>query len=294
MINMPKILFSHLALFCANSIYAINYIFAKDVMPHYLGPSGFILLRVLGACLVFSLIHHFFIKETIQKKDIGYLIICALFGVVINMLCFFKGLSITTPINASLIMITTPLLVYLISCIFSKEERSFKRLFGVVLGLLGAGILVSNGSSLRINNMGDFLVFLNAASYALYLILIKKMMLKYHPITVLKAIFLIGLVFITPVGWQELSLLSIHTIPIDIILKIFFVVLFTTCGAYFLNIYAISHLRASTVAFYIYLQPLLATILSIALGKDILTTIKILAATCIFIGVYFVIRRQAF
>ena len=103
---MTKIIFSHLALFSANSIYAINYIFAKDVMPHYLGPYGFILLRVLGACLVFSLIHYFLVKEKIQKKDLGYLVMCALFGVVINMLCFFKGLSITSPINASLIMIT--------------------------------------------------------------------------------------------------------------------------------------------------------------------------------------------
>ncbi len=289
---MPKIIFPHIALFCANSIYAINYIVAKDVMPDYLGASGFILLRVLGAFLVFSLVHHFFIKEAIQKKDIVYLIICALFGVVINMLCFFEGLSITTPINASLIMITTPLLVYIISCFLSKEERSFKRFLGVLLGLLGAGILVSNGDSLQINNLGDFLVFLNAASYALYLILIKKMMSKYHPITVLKTIFLIGLVFIIPIGGSELALLSINTLPTHIIVKIIFVVLFTTCGAYFLNIYAISHLRASTVAFYIYLQPLLATILSIVLGKDILTNIKIIAAILIFIGVYFVIRRQ--
>ena len=289
---MPKIIFPHIALFCANSIYAINYIVAKDVMPDYLGASGFILLRVLGAFLVFSLVHHFFIKEAIQKKDIVYLIICALFGVVINMLCFFEGLSITTPINASLIMITTPLLVYFISCFLSKEERSFKRFLGVLLGLLGAGILVSNGDSLQINNLGDFLVFLNAASYALYLILIKKMMSKYHPITVLKTIFLIGLVFIIPIGGSELALLSINTLPTHIIVKIIFVVLFTTCGAYFLNIYAISHLRASTVAFYIYLQPLLATILSIVLGKDILTNIKIIAAILIFIGVYFVIRRQ--
>ena len=289
---MPKIILPHLALFCANSIYAINYIFAKDVMPHYLGPSGFILLRVLGAFLVFSLVHHFFIKEVIQRKDIVYLIFCSLFGVVINMLCFFKGLSITTPINASLIMITTPLLVYIISCFISNEERSFKRLIGVLLGLLGAVILISNGSFLRINNLGDFLVFINALSYALYLILIKKMMSKYHPITVLKTIFSIGLVFITPLGWNELALLSINTLPTDIIIKMIFVVLFTTCGAYFLNIYAISNLRATTVAFYIYLQPLLATIISVALGKDILTTIKILAAVFIFIGVYFVIRRQ--
>ena len=289
---MPKILLPHLALFCANSIYAINYIFAKDVMPHYLGPSGFILLRVMGAFLVFSLVHHFFIKEVIHRKDIVYLIFCSLFGVVINMLCFFKGLSITNPINASLIMITTPLLVYIISCFISKEERSFKRLFGVVLGLLGAVILISNGSFLGINNLGDVLVFINALSYAIYLILIKKMMSKYHPITVLKTIFSIGLVFIIPFGWNELASLSINTLPTDIIIKMIFVVLFTTCGAYFLNIYAISNLRATTVAFYIYLQPLLATIISVALGKDILTTIKILAAVFIFIGVYFVIRRQ--
>ena len=289
---MTKIIFSHLALFSANSIYAINYIFAKDVMPYYLGPYGFILLRVLGACLVFSLIHHFLVKEKIQKKDLGYLVMCALFGVVINMLCFFKGLSITNPINASLIMITTPLIVYVISCILSNEERSFKRFLGVSLGLLGAGLLISNGVSLRINSLGDFLVFLNASSYAIYLILIKKMMSKYHPITVLKTIFLIGLVFIFPIGWSELSLLYSTIIPLDIILKIIFVVLFTTCGAYFLNIYAISNLRASTVAFYIYLQPLLATLLSIAFGKDTLSTIKILAATFIFIGVYFVINRR--
>ena len=289
---MTKIIFSHLALFSANSIYAINYIFAKDVMPNYLGPYGFILLRVLGACLVFSLIHHFFVKEKIQRKDLGYLLMCALFGVVINMLCFFKGLSITSPINASLIMITTPLIVYIISCILSNEERSFKRFLGVFLGLIGAGLLISNGVSLSINSLGDFLVFLNASSYALYLILIKKMMLKYHPVTVLKTIFLIGLVFILPIGWSELSLLSSTIVPLDIILKIIFVVLFTTCGAYFLNIYAISNLRASTVAFYIYLQPLLATLLSIAFGKDTLSTIKILAATFIFIGVYFVINRR--
>lgn len=289
---MTKIIFSHLALFSANSIYAINYLFAKDVMPNYLGPYGFILLRVLGACLVFSLIHYFLVKEKIQKKDLGYLVMCALFGVVINMLCFFKGLSITNPINASLIMITTPLIVYLISCILFNEERSFKRFLGVFLGLIGAGLLISNGVSLSINSLGDFLVFLNASSYALYLILIKKMMLKYHPVTVLKTIFLIGLVFIFPIGWSELSLLSSTIVPLDIILKIIFVVLFTTCGAYFLNIYAISNLRASTVAFYIYLQPLLATLLSIAFGKDTLSTIKILAATFIFIGVYFVINRR--
>ena len=253
---MTKIIFSHIALIIANTIYAVNYLFAKDVMPNYIQPSGFILVRVIGAAVIFSLIHALFIKEKIIKKDLWYLIICALFGVVINMLCFFEGLSITSPINASLIMITTPLIVYLISWTLFKEEREYKRFTGVVLGLFGAAILITNGSSqFKIDNFGDVLIFLNAVSYAIYLILIKSMMKKYHPITVLKIIFLVGLIIIFPFGWHELSIVDFSILPTQIFLKVLFVVLFTTCIAYFLNIYAIRILKSSTVAFYIYLQP---------------------------------------
>ena len=124
-----------------------------------------------------------------------------------------------------------------------------------------------------------------------FIILIKSMMTKYHPVTVLKTIFLIGLFFLLPIGGANLSQINFLQIPIDIILKMLFVVLFTTCGAYFLNIYAISKLKPSTVAFYIYLQPLLATLLAIIFGKDILTSIKLISAFLIFSGVYFVIKR---
>jgi len=291
---MTKIIFSHIALIMANTIYAVNYLFAKDVMPNYIQPSGFILVRVIGAAVIFSLIHALFIKEKIIKKDLWYLIICALFGVVINMLCFFEGLSITSPINASLIMITTPLIVYLISWTLFKEEREYKRFTGVVLGLFGAAILITNGSSqFKIDNFGDVLIFLNAVSYAIYLILIKSMMKKYHPITVLKIIFLVGLIIIFPFGWHELSIVDFSILPIQIFLKVLFVVLFTTCIAYFLNIYAIRMLKSSTVAFYIYLQPLLATVLAICWGKGMLTRPIIIAALFIFIGVYFVVKRNA-
>ena len=290
---MQRIIFSHIALFIANMIYAINYIFAKDVMPDYISPTGFILLRVMGAALIFFLIHMLFVKEKIERKDILRIIICAVFGVVINMLCFFEGLNITTPINASLIMITTPLIVYLISCFLSKKERTYKRFLGVLLGLFGAGFLITNGSFSVEINFGDFLIFLNACSYAFYLILIKSMMKKYHPITILKTLFLVGFIIILPMGWPHLSHIEpISVIPTHIIFKALFVIICTTCVAYFLNIYAISRLRASTVAFYIYLQPLLATLLSIILGKDSLTFVKIVAASFIFIGVYFVIKRS--
>ena len=289
---MSKIIFSHIALFLANLIYAINYIFAKDVMPDYITPKGFILIRVLGASIVFYILYKIFIKEKIHKKDWYYLIICAVFGVVINMLCFFEGLNITTPINASLIMITTPLIVYSINFFMYRKERNYKKFIGVMLGLIGAGVLITNGKSFKINNLGDFLVFLNASSYALYLILIKSMMNKYHPITILKTIFTIGLIIILPIAWEDVVQSNIYTMPLDIVLKALFVVFFTTCGAYFLNIYAITNLDVSSVAFYIYLQPLLATLLAIALGKDILTSIKLIASAFIFTGTYFVLKRN--
>ena len=289
---MQRIILPHIALFLANTIFAINYLFAKDVMPDYITPTGFILLRVFGASLIFFIIHSFFVKEKIQKTDLFYIIICAIFGVVINMLCFFEGLNITTPINASLIMITTPLIVYLISCFLEKKERTLKRFVGVLFGLFGAGFLITNGSfSLRVN-IGDLLIFFNAVSYALYLILIKSMMKKYHPITILKTIFLVGFVIVFPIAFTDVSDVKFSLMPIDIMLKLLFVIIFTTCVAYFFNIYAISRLRPSTVAFYIYLQPLLATVFSIFFGKDALTFIKITSALFIFIGVYFVIKRE--
>ena len=289
---MIRLIFPHIALFLANTIYAVNFLFAKDVMPDYITPTGFILLRVSAAAIIFFVIHFFFIKEKLQKKDTLYLFMCAIFGIVINMLCFFKGLNLTSPINASLIMITTPLIVYVLSLLIKKEIYSYSKLTGVIFGLLGAAMLVTDGVfNFQINNLGDLLVLLNAISYGIYLILIKSMMSKYHPITVLKNLFLLGLLILIPIGWVDVYQINFADMPFEIILKTLFVLLFTTCIAYFLNIYAISKVSSSTVAFYIYLQPLLATTLAIILRKDLLTDLKLLSALLIFLGVYFVIKR---
>ena len=290
---MSRVIFSHIALIIANIIYALNYILAKDVMPEFISPKAFILIRIIGALVIFMFIHKVFIREKIDRKDMLYIMICALFGVVINMLCFFEGLSLTSPINASLIMITTPLLVYIIDVTFFTRQHTYGKLFGVVLGLIGAFLLITEGNlHFRFHNIGDILVFLNASSYALYLILIKSMMQKYKPITVLAHLFFIGFIIVLPLGYTEFFEINFYLLPFDIILKVLFVVLCTTCLAYFLSIYAISNLHPSTVAFYIYLQPLLATIFAIILGKDFLTTITLLSAFFIFLGVYFVIQRE--
>ena len=289
---MNKTVLAHFALFSANLIYALNYIVAKDVMPTFITPSSFVLMRVIGAFVFFFTIYIFCIRQKIEIRDIYYLFFCALFGVVINMMFFFEGLSLTSPISASIIMITTPLLVYLISVSISIESYSITKFFGVILGLIGAFILISNGKSFHISNLGDILVFLNAVSYSIYLIMVKKMMIKYHPVTVLSIIFFFGLIIILPITYDDFSSVKFTNLPISIVFKMLFVVLFTTCIAYFLNIFALSKLKSSIVAFYIYLQPLLATIISLFFGKDFLSFIKIIAAGFIFLGIYFVAYKR--
>ena len=285
---------AHISLFLANAIYAINYIIAKEVMPEYLGPKAFIFVRVFGASIIFFFLHKYYIKQRVETKDYLYIFICTLFGVVINMLCFFEGLSITSPINASLIMITTPIIVYLLSYFFLDEKGESKIAIGVISGFIGATLLITNGQVISVSkyNMGDILILINAVSYAIYLILIKPMMKKYHPVTILKTIFITGSFIILPISWYEISIVSWSLIPFNTFVSISYVILFTTCAAYFLNIYAIGKLKASTVSFYIYLQPLLASLLAIYLGKDSLSFNQSGAAILIIIGVYFVITRN--
>ena len=142
---MNKTIFAHICLFFANLIYALNYTFAKDVMPDFILPSGFILLRVIGALLLFAFSYFIFIKEKVNKKDIFRLAICGVFGVAINQLLFFEGLNLTTPINAAIVMTINPILVILLSFLIIKEAITFRKSLGILLGLVGAAILILKG-----------------------------------------------------------------------------------------------------------------------------------------------------
>ena len=184
-----KSLAAHLALFCANLIYGINYSVAKDVMGQYVQPFGFILSRVIGATLLFWLAHSLFYSEKVDKKDLPKLFLLGLFGVAVNQLLFFKGLDLTTPINASIIMTSNPILVLIAANFLLKERLTLSKIFGILLGLTGALTLLFVKSDFSFGSQtwkGDLMVFLNAASYGVYLVMVKPLMQKYKPITVIK------------------------------------------------------------------------------------------------------------
>lgn len=287
---MKKSSRAHIFLFIVNLFYGAGFTISKLVMPEYIRPFGFIFIRVFTTTVLFFILHHFWLREKVNKKDFLMLFVCSLFGVTINQEMFFAGLSITTPINAALIMIMTPILVFVISFILSHEKATWQKILGLVLGLAGAMVILA-GRGFKFSSatlLGDLFILINATSYAIYLVIVRPLMKKYHPLTVIKWVFFFGLIPVTIFGIQQFSEIKWSTFTPHIWLAVVFVIICTTFLAYLLNMLALREVHSSVVGAYIYLQPILATIISISLGKDEITSEKIIAALLIFSGVYLV------
>lgn len=292
---VSKNLKAHLSIIGANLIYGINYSIAKDVMPEYIQPFGFIFCRVLGALILFWLLQLVVKTDKIERKDFLRLFICGLFGVASNQLMFFYGLNLTTPINAAIIMTCNPILVLVFSAFLIKERITPFKVLGIFLGLAGAAGLILNKSSLSIdssNFIGDLFIFLNATSYAIYLVTVKPLMSKYSPLTVIKWVFLFGFTIVIPFGFSEFRSIDWQSFNPSIWGAFIFVVVGTTFLAYLFNIYGLKRLNPSVVSTYIYSQPLIASIVALLMQKDELNMVKIVSAILIFIGVYLVSRKQ--
>lgn len=286
-------LYAHLALFTVALIYGLNYSIAKDVMPNYIQPLGFILVRAIGATTLFWLSSLAFKWEKIERKDFPRLILSGFFGVACNQMLFFQGLNMTSPISAAIMMTINPVMVLVMSALILKEALEPVRFVGIGLGIIGAILLITRGTAdfsflSSDESLGNLFVLLNAASYAAYLVTVKPLMVKYKPITVIKWTFLFGFFMIIPFGLEQFQAVDWSLMPSSIIGAVVFVVLGTTYMAYLLNIFALKTVSPTTVSFYIYLQPLIAAIVAIALGKDHLTVILWVAAALIFSGVYLV------
>lgn len=289
---MDKRLLAILAAIGASAIYGLNHTIAKGVMPAHIEAFGFIMLRVLGASILFWLLSPFAPKERIDKKDYPRMLGCAVFGMCINMLFFFKGLSLSTPINSSVIVTLSPVMVLILASFILKEKITLIKGIGIALGLSGALALVlfSTDSVSNAPNipLGNLMFIINAFSYGFYLVIVKPLTKKYHAITLMKWLFLMGVILNLPVTYSEFTAVDWLNLPFDAIWRMAFVVAGTTFSTYLLNIYALKQLSASTISVFIYLQPLIAIIYAILVGADQLTTIKVAAGLLVFVGVYLV------
>jgi drug/metabolite transporter (DMT)-like permease len=292
---MSRTLLAHIALAVANILYGLNYAIAKVTLPAHIKPLGFVLVRVVVATAIFWVVQRLLLRESIARRDIPLFIACALTGVVINQGLFFYGLARTTEINAALIMITTPVLVLGLAHLILGERITGFKVGGIVLGITGATLLIVVGNQLAVGQgtwVGDTAIFLNATSYALFLVIVKPLMARYHPLTVITWVFLFSIPFVVPLGLGEVRAVDWSAFTPAVWGSVAFVVLGTTLVAYWLNMYAMRQVNPSVVSIYIYAQPLIASLVALAIGSDRLTTVKIIAGMLIVAGVYLASQRR--
>jgi len=286
-----------LAALGAAIIYGLYHTIAKNVMPIYITPFGFILLRVLGAAILFWLVSFFIKPEKIQKKDWPRLIACSFLGMVINMLAFFKGLELSTPVNSSVIITISPIIVFIFSAILLKEKIQFLKTIGIISGFIGAIILVLYTSKTGINApnipLGNVLFILNSFAYGLYLVLVKPLIEKYNIITLLKWLFLLAIFLNLPVTFNEFTSVKWADLPIkNAVLPMLFVVVGTTFCTYLFNAYALRTLSPSTVSSFIYLQPIVGIVYAVSTKSDTLSLVSVTGMILIFIGIYLVTKKK--
>ena len=289
---MNKRYLALIAAFLATSIYGINHTVAKEVMPIYIGSSGFIMLRLLGATLIFWLISLFTPNEKIEKKDFLKILIASILGMCVNMLAFFRGLELSTSINSGIIITLSPVLVLILSYFFLKEKVTVKKIIGILIGFSGAVFLILNSSKTGINApnipLGNSFFLLNASAYAGYLIVIKPLTSKYNIFTLMKWLFLIGLVLSTPITFNQFVEVNWTELPWFAIWRMAYVVIGTTFLTYLFNIYALKTLSPTTVGSFIYLQPIITIGFALITGNDVLDTTKMFSCLLVFIGIYLV------
>lgn len=298
---MNKSAIAHLALSGAALIYGANYIIAKSVMPDPIGANSFIALRVIGACVLFWIVA--FRRISIpDRSDWWRFGLCAVTGVATNQLLFFNGLSLTSPVNASIIMTSNPILVMIISAVALKQRITLLKTGGILLGAAGAITLlwlssfdVTKQSSVK----GDVFILVNSISWAFYLVLIKPLMLKYHPLMITAWVFLIGIALVFPFGGMGVKSIDWQMLSNWQWFSVVYVIVATTFLTYLFNMIGVHRLSPTVASSYIYFQPMLAGVFAFVfsqfLDRDFtgdITWMKVFCAALIFAGVFMVSKSE--
>jgi drug/metabolite transporter (DMT)-like permease len=288
---LNKKVFPHLALLGTNIFFAINFSAIKSLIDGgFVLPFGLNMARMFGATALLWVLYLLKPnKQPIKKWHYSRFFWCSILGVTINQLFFIKGLSMTHTIHASLLMLTTPIIITIIAAWILKERLTWNKIIGLILGVGGASVLIlskkveSNGMNVL---LGDFLIIVNAICYSYYFILVKPLMKRYDPLTVLRVCFTLGTVIALPFCWSEFSQIPWVKSDAKAFALLTTVVVGGTFLAYLFNIYGIKHLGASVSGAYIYFQPVFATLISMVFMGEKLDWFKAAAAICIFAGVY--------
>lgn len=286
----------HIALFSANVIFGLNTPVSRMLMPEILSPYTLTLFRLVGGTILFWSTSLFLKKEKVPPKDILMLFFASIFALVLNQLPYFVGLSITSPIDASIVVTLLPILTMILAAVFIKEPITLKKIIGVLIGASGALLLVFTSETPKTgesNFWGNIIVFGAVASFAIYLTAFKKLITRYSPITVMKWMFLFATVMCYPFCHKTLMQTDFALISNGTYWKIGYIIIFATYISYMLIPIGQKVLRPTTIGMYNYLQPVVASFLAVAIGIDTFGIEKAILGALVFIGVYIVTKSKS-
>ena len=291
-------LVGHLACFTAYAIFGVNIVVCKDLTSGgAISPLAIFTIRSLGAGALFWLLSLFTPQEKVDKGDYIKILAASFLGFFLTQLTFLKAIPDITPMHCSIISALTPIYTMFIAAVVLKEPITLKKGGGVLLSLFGILFLIMNnahsGGAAESKLQGILLMILNGLSFALYLGIFRPVIMKYSVVTVMKWIFLFSVMMSLPFSFREVFSFNWIHIPQIQLLELGFLVLLATFVCYFLIPVGQKRIRPTLVSMYSYVQPIIATVISICIGMDTVTWQKVLAAAMVFAGVFVVSRSRA-
>lgn len=297
MMNNKNKIQAHSAVILANVIFGLGVPVTKLLLDQWVSPMGYMLTRCLGAAVIFWLISLFMPKEPVQRKDLLIIMLGGLLGFVVSQTLTAWALVYTTPVYFSLIATLTPVATMLMAAVFLKETLNGKKTMGVLIGIAGALLMVFmgwQGGSGTNDVLGIFLTILSLLTWVIYLLITRNVSQKYSAVTQMKWIFLISTLAVLPFAapeWGQQKLFSAAWAWTGVT-EMAFIVLFATVMGYFAIPFAMRYLPATTVSIYTNLQPVVASLVAIYIGQDVLTWDKPVAGILVLLSAYIITRKN--
>ncbi|OYP47288.1 EamA family transporter [Prevotella sp. P4-98] len=292
-----KALIAHLAMFGACAGWGLMSPVGKDAMLHGFDGITMVSFRVAGACLLFWIASLFAPKEQVPWRDRLMFIGAALMGLLFNQCCFTIGLSITSPINASIVTTSMPIFAMILAALILREPITGKKALGVLMGCSGALILILSSAAhadARVGDIrGDLLCLFAQFSFALYLSLFNPLIKRYNVFTVNKYMFSWATLMLLPLSSYHVYGVISQPIPLLTWIEVGYVVVCGTFFCYILTMIGQRTLRPTVVSVYNYVQPIVAVAASLIMGISTMKLTHVLAVVLVFSGVWLVVKSKS-
>ncbi len=287
----------HICMFLACAIWGLMAPLGKDAMTHGVGGLEMVTFRVVGGAVCFWIASLFVKQENVRHKDMLLFFFAAMLSIVLNQCCYTIGLSITSPVNASIMTTMMPIITMILAALFLKEPITGKKVMGVFCGAVGAFLLITTGARVASGNggvlLGDLLCLSAQLCFAIYLTVFKHLIQRYTVITCMKWMITYAAIVIMPISFSRMQQLPWADIPAKTWWETAFVVVGGTFLAYIFMMQGQKILRPTVVAMYNYVQPIIACIVSVAIGLGVFGLWQALAVVLVFFGVWLVTQSKS-